>query len=275
MSRFLNVPFVSLIATVIGVAVSVWIYRTDLSSKSLAVVLKSQTPIAASALDALKDVQVVHGGKPVPDPVLSLVTVTNDGSRPVATADFESPILIDAEGASLLVAAQVTARQPADLKPLLTVDGRTVSIAPMLLNPGDEFTLALLTAGKPTALRPAARVSGVSNIRLTDSSRFPPILRHPAFYLLLATLCFAASDAHDIGFLSKRRLVVMRRRAAILSNIIIMLIGMLAFLAFYITAELSSFWYLTLWLAAAALVGSILGAILNRGASKASVADAA
>lgn len=96
------------------------------------------------------------------------VTIFNDGNSPIFSVDFVQPITIAFPDASHVFGVLVTETSPPNLKVDLNREGTTFSVSPLLLNPGDEFTLQFLVelpSDKTYLLAPeiSSRIGGVKS----------------------------------------------------------------------------------------------------------------
>lgn len=162
--------FVMLLVTIAGIAVPVWLWRADLSSRSLTVRIVSQTALQPEGVAGVPGLKVSVDGTELLKPFLTVVEVTNDGSRPIASAEFEEPISITVEKGQQVARAQVTSSMPSDLNPKVSVGQDKVSISPLLLNPGDLISMAIVTSGDSPRIGARSRVNGIKTINLEDRS---------------------------------------------------------------------------------------------------------
>lgn len=158
-----------LVATLAGVAGPVWLWRFDLASRSLVMTVTSQTALSPVVAPTKLKLTIALDGKPLDDPYSSVVTISNNGAKPILPTEIEGYIAIEVGESASLVQAQVIETHPASLTPTLIVSGQSVAIQPLLLNPGDSITISILTAKGSPVLRPKARIAGVQDVVLSDS----------------------------------------------------------------------------------------------------------
>jgi len=106
---------------------------------------------------------------PVTNPYLSVLKITNDGSRPIPAELYERPIEIKLNEAKV-VRSEITETVPSDLKAQLSVKDNVVQINPLLLNPDDSITIAIITSDAKPSFSPTARIAGVKKINEIDVS---------------------------------------------------------------------------------------------------------
>jgi hypothetical protein len=163
----------ALIAAILGVVVPVGLWQWDLRAKSLAVSLLSSVELQTPASISMPDLKLTIAGEAIDSPVLSTVELTNDGAKPIASADFESPLELQFGPSAKVLRARVASTEPPELNPQIEVTTQAKRIRPMLLNPGDKLSLTILTTGPVPVVSPRARIAGVSSVRfkgIRDSS---------------------------------------------------------------------------------------------------------
>ena len=161
--------FVTLIITIAGVAVPIWLWQVDLKSKALSLSVKSTAEMQPQGVDAFDGVQVLVDGRPLGSPYVSVLELTNSGSKPIVASDFEGPIRISTAKPSQVVKARTTSSTPSSLEPALSVSEGAVLLQPLLLNPGDVVRFALVTADGRPAYSARARVAGVQGVLVNDA----------------------------------------------------------------------------------------------------------
>ena len=162
---------VTLVATIAGVVVPVWLWRADISAKYLQIRTIARTPLDTQVSQSVSGLSISLDGAPLAAPYLTVIEITNTGTRPIQTVDFESNIDISAAKSSSIVRAEVTSTTPAGLKPIVTLKNGIASIQPLLLNPDDRLTLSLLTNIEVPKFAVRARISGISNLILEEIAK--------------------------------------------------------------------------------------------------------
>jgi hypothetical protein len=185
----------------LGVAVSVFIYRAQKRKKIVEYAVVAQTPLVTA--DAPSSLQLRFHGEVVEDVRLLTIAVANMGTDSIATSDFEGePLKVQiagrGDGAPRILSAEVRNPQPQALAPRLAVNGAILEIEPLILNAGDSFGIQMLTAGGEADVSVDGRVVGVSAIR-----RFDPESMGAGAWLSglgsLMMICPAVVGIADIG----------------------------------------------------------------------------
>lgn len=161
--------FLTLAITIAGAAIPLWLWQSDLSSKAILLTVKSTAELQPKGIDALDGVQLSVDGKPLESPYVSVIEVSNSGSRPIASADFEGPIRIYPDGPSRLVKVRKASSIPLSLEPTVTLSDGVISIRPLLLNPGDTIRITTVAANARPVFTAQARIAGVPEININDA----------------------------------------------------------------------------------------------------------
>ena len=159
---------VIILATLAGVIVPVWLWQADLQAKSLNVRIVSQTSLEPDISRNVEGIKISVDNKSIERPYLTVLKLSNDGRRPILATDFEEALEIQVAGDISIVRAQSTDRQPKDIQPKTTFDAKALRLMPLLLNPDDNITFAIVTAGGPPEFSVRSRVAGIAAIALEE-----------------------------------------------------------------------------------------------------------
>lgn len=154
--------------TLAGVLVPVWLWRADLEARSLHFRTLSQTSLQPPDTAKALDLKISVGESELKSPYLTVFELVNDGTRPVPSSDFESSIEINTTQADI-IRVSITGVKPSDLSPSLVIDAGKLKIEPMLLNPGDSVTFAVLTINEQPSFLSKARISGVQSVPIINA----------------------------------------------------------------------------------------------------------
>lgn len=166
--------FVGVLIALVAVSLSLWLglRRTH----RLAYEFRIDT-LATVAPTLAGQVQIVFRGEVVADVKLVLIRILNAGTQSIRTGDFEQAIRVSFGVAARVLSVQVEKRRPADLpvRPTVEVDAENsptaIGVAPLLLNPGDFFTLKAFVSGGESAPQFAGRVAGVKEFEMLSRTR--------------------------------------------------------------------------------------------------------
>ena len=177
-SRFDWKFFLTLAITIASVAVPVWLWQADLSSKALSLTVKSTAELQPKGIDTLNGIQLSVDGKALESPYVSVLEISNSGSKPILTSDFEGPMRISTGSLSKLVKVRTTSSTPPSLEPAVSLAEGVVLLQPLLLNPSDIIRITAVTANAKPIFAVRARVAGVSEINVNDSQTGREIKRY-------------------------------------------------------------------------------------------------
>lgn len=192
-------------------------YRTGLFSqrkkKELSYEIVSTTELVNKSDPSIDEkLTLYYDGSEIISAKSIVIRIANTGNIPITTSDFEGSDIVIHFNGNLVWVSSIVHKFPEDLNLKLTIspkDAFYISIAPLLLNPGDEFTFSALVEGvKTEAPRVKVRIIGVEEIKSIKESfkvfsflspkNFFPLL---AFYFLLLLISVAFLNSSAIYFL--------------------------------------------------------------------------
>jgi hypothetical protein len=208
-----------LLATVLaiaGVVIPVYLWQSDLQAHALSARLISSSSLQPLASSKIYDVKVTLNGVQLVNPYFSTYELINSGSKPILSSDFESPIELSGNNGLEFVSARVDYTDPKDIPVKVLVDSKHVSIAPFLFNPNDKVLFSVITSGADPVISMKARIAGIREITLVDSSvdHGSPVRLGIDFILCLTALIAYFSY---VLIIPKRRIIVVDWRFAIAS----------------------------------------------------------
>lgn len=214
-------------AIVIGLF-SLWMGYKAMSKKSLTYEIDSANEVASIRDDLDGRVSVLFDGNPVNNPQLIVLTITNSGGKPVASTDFETPININYGDEVQLLTYSVEKASPQSLAPELEATDAELTIQPLLLNPGDHFSIKALLAGKTASPKVATRILGVQEVSEHHLSN----VKFGKFMLGFSILLFLGSSAVYWGMVLLEKSVELGLFQAIWGNAAAFAFFSLLFIAF-------------------------------------------
>lgn len=273
MPKLLNWSSLTFIATILGIAVPIWLWQADLNAKSLSFQLASQVPLTTETAGAIKGLEVLVDGVKIKSPTLSVVTLVNNGKKPLPAVDFEAPLELRVLDNSSIVRAEVTSTQPKDIEAKITWNKQALQFVPILLNPGETITISLLSEGERPTFSTRARVVGVSSVEFLDNTQKAPVWPRSVFFIVAAVLLFASSDIVDPYLQGGSAVIYVRKRAAWLLKIVCSLAGIACFIMFTEIADIHGLWVLAFTLIGTLILATVIGTTLNFGAKSAAKAE--
>lgn len=271
MPRFLNSSSITLLVTVVGIVIPIWIWRADQTSKALEFRVVSQASLEPAKSGDIKGLQITLDSAPLDRPYLTVVELLNDGSKPIPSSEFEGPVEVRLSDGTKVVRAQLVSSKPKSLEARLTFTENSVAVAPLLLNPEDKLTISILTSGGMPSFSPRARIAGIAEIKLDDSQGKSPTWMFGGIAFLAAFLLLVASDITNEGFPTKKS-VVLRRRAAILVSVVTCITGTVIFFVVLQYVGIQNWWYIALAYIFLLLVTGAVAALWNSQPKKPRVA---
>lgn len=252
----------TLLVTMAGVAVPVWLWQADQSSKSLSIKLATKISIQPEAQGSISGIEISVDGTRLVNPHLVVFEIKNNGSKPISAADFESAVQIIPGPETMLVRANITEKIPKDIDTKLVADSQVISLKPTLLNPGDAVSVTAITSGDTPTFQSKARIIGVSNVVLEDGTTKKPNRIKLAF-LLLGSL-FSYTGVWLVSDLFKANGVFLRRRAAVFMGFVAMFPAVIELQMFLDEVEIQGFWYFILYYVILMVPASVIASVLNR-----------
>lgn len=173
--------FVGVAVAVLALVVAVASLLHQARRKSISVTIGGFLPILGRSPHAIgNDLLVMYKGQEVSDLAVLTLVFANDGGKVIATDDFETPISVAFKADAKILTAELVSANPIELVPIVSHDPQGLTISPLLLNPKDTFSIAVLLQGlqfrHPRDLFPraAARIKGVTKVNF--DSPFIPII---------------------------------------------------------------------------------------------------
>ncbi len=162
--------FAGIILAAIAVAVSFWIYWLQRKTKELAFGVISTRRLLTVADEVSSQIKVEFDGREIKDLHLTIYGLKNSGGLAVPASDFARALSLQFASGQV-ISAQISSQVPHNLGAKLVVTDTIVQIEPLLLNPGDQFLIQVLSSpGLPT---------GQLDGRIIDVADFQPINLHP------------------------------------------------------------------------------------------------
>ncbi len=115
-------------------------------------------------IDEWPNLQFVHGENEIDNVISTTILIQNTGKVPIESSEFDSPILINFEEDGKIITHKIVKKIPEDLPIDLKFVGSTLSVNPILLNPGDAFFVKILSKSKLVVKSASARIVGLKRI---------------------------------------------------------------------------------------------------------------
>lgn len=181
--------------TIAAIVVSFAIYRWQRQRSVLSYHVKSAYPLLKTAEELQGRLSVQVDGVAVRNIDVMFLEVQNSGNHPISRSDFDVPFSIEFKPPAYIISAVVDAEEPGNLGVNLEVVAHKVTLQPILLNPGDKFTLKLLLSSDSKEYRVSGRVIGVKDIVESRPGGNYTWLAFFGLALVLAGFWFAVANA--------------------------------------------------------------------------------
>jgi hypothetical protein len=138
--------FIGALLALVSIILAVWIYVLQRAQKRIAFGYLQYRRLLTVAEEVKSRVTVLLDGNPVHDVGMLICGIKNSGNVPIASSDFVGPIRLHIKNSTIL-SVSVPKQSPSNLAVTANTEGQTIVIQPLLLNPGDYFTVQLLLTG--------------------------------------------------------------------------------------------------------------------------------
>lgn len=173
-----------------AVLLPAYLWQADQAAHSLTVRLVSSSALELPADSKVHDMQIFVNGEKIASPHIYSLLLVNTGSKPIPTANFETPLQIRTLNEAKLITAQITGSEPAGIPAKLSIEENQIKIQPFLSNPGDQIAMTLVSSG-PLDLTVQARIAGVQDLLFEDATQTTSSPIGAFFYAVIAIACLA------------------------------------------------------------------------------------
>lgn len=171
--RQLNWGALGTIVTVIGLIFTFWIWNNDQNSHSLKMEIISVTALQPTDLGNVSalNLKIMIDDQEIKTPYLTVLKITNNGSKPIMITDFESPIEFKVSEEVKIRKFRINETTPRDLNPNISLHNNVCYINPLLLNSNDSITISLLTSEQvPVFQKPRIRIANIPSIEFAHDN---------------------------------------------------------------------------------------------------------
>jgi hypothetical protein len=110
-------------------------------------------------------VQVLLDGEPAVKIGLVLIDIENTGNEPIRPEEFVKPLVFEFTANTRVISAEVTRTKPENLGATVSLDTSSVTVAPLLMNSGDEMSIKVLLRQFDGKVRGDARIVGIREVK--------------------------------------------------------------------------------------------------------------
>lgn len=178
--------FVGAILGILAIIVTIILFFIQRRKKSLTYEIISRTSVLSASDEVSGKLQILYQGEAVRKVNLLVLKLANTGNVPITTLDYEREVSFIFTDCEKILSAELSEVQPTNLAAEIVTKEKSVSLKPILLNPGDSIILKLLISGFDNKIEIDGRVVGVKSIsKRTDSNSW-------SFLLMLAGIIMAS-----------------------------------------------------------------------------------
>jgi hypothetical protein len=205
-----TLEFVTLILSMVAIGVTVYFSLRSEKKKDLTLRFLVVRQLLDADAGRSNGLAITYQGIQIRQPWLLSARLENTGDLPLERRDIEQPLTLVFQTVRVL-GGDVSARSPRDLEASARVDSLSVIVTNGLLNPGDSYSIDILTDGRPQLPAASMRVSGVGRLHVVNPTsqspvRGPTAIPLPEFLgflaLLVSSIVVLALFAAGIGFLA-------------------------------------------------------------------------
>lgn len=150
----------------------IWFFLQK-ESAALSVSATSETSVISVNSDYSSDIEVFYKKKPIAGLFVADIRVKNEGNRPIEKSDFDKPLTIDFNG-EVISPVEIVSTIPDGLPVKVKTAGNSVEIEPLLINPGDIFSIQVKVidpAQSKLGIKPTARIKAIKDIAFSPYSK--------------------------------------------------------------------------------------------------------
>lgn len=151
---------ISVIFPIAAVVVPILLFLIESKEKELSYEILGRTELVGVHLPS-EEVSITYAGKRVSHLELISIKISNSGNIPIKREDFDRPLKIKFKEESEVFVVRVGPSFPDNLRPTIKTEPGLVQITPLLLNPGDNYTIEVITSAKEQEPQIDVRIAGI------------------------------------------------------------------------------------------------------------------
>lgn len=197
---------VGVVATLLSVAVTLFIGFRSERNKSISLRYVGQRPLLAQEAQAQSRLRVTYDGRQVARPYMVSARLENTGKFPIEARDVEQPLTLRFAHAKVL-SADISDRHPREIDAQVAHDTVAAVVTHKLLNPGDWIAFDVVLDGEPSfPVDASVRISGIPQMVQVSSTTHGPVfyptllsIPRPVVYVSLLLASFLAGTLVVVG----------------------------------------------------------------------------
>lgn len=151
---------ITILLPIFAIMVPIALYMFQLKDKKLTYEVVSYSLINLSST-IQDEIEIRFLGEKVTDLSAMNIEIKNSGDMPIRKEDFERNMIIDFGKDAEILKTSISYKFPSNLTPILSDQGNSMQILPLLLNPGDHFTIETIVSKTSSDPRFDARIAGI------------------------------------------------------------------------------------------------------------------
>ncbi len=142
--------------------------------------------------------QITYDGKEADDPYLFNISIQNTGSLAISNDDFKKDFVVEFHDCEGILNAQISKSSSQyvteEILSNAIIDGENIIISDFFINPGESFTISVITNKAPSGINYNARISDISSLVLRNTPREKRESLHNTMitFLIIVIVAFAA-----------------------------------------------------------------------------------
>lgn len=117
--------------------------------------------------------KIMYNDKEVTDPYIFSITISNTGDYAIENEDFKKEFSIDFTGSEEIIKASIIEARNKDVWDEIlensSINGSELVFSDFFLNPGESFTMSIITNQNPSGIKYNSRIEGVPNLTLVNT----------------------------------------------------------------------------------------------------------
>jgi hypothetical protein len=179
-------------------------------NKSLAVKENFNSQIVSISNDSLrKNLTFFYKDKRLDNLYTIEISLVNDGAETINKQDFEKPLIIKFDSPSKIFSYEVVRSNPTNINYHINSDSNSLSIEPMLINPGDELTIGILISNLSKIPTIDGRISGIKEVKFKKKEIREPMRYEPLYWLsglFLTTITISLMTLYIVALLRRKEI---------------------------------------------------------------------
>lgn len=260
--------WIMVVLTSLSIFVPLVIWQVDNQGRSLSLTISDRIQLQILEKESIPEMEVIFNGERISKPYLSELRISNDSRKPIPASDFESPIEIRTASSTKIHSARLKSSESNEIDAKVVFDSSSVRVNPILLNPGEGFSISIVTSGGMPEFSTRARIAGVSVPPLQQAASTKKSNLLTWIYLIAAfSLAIVSSLAQDVfqpNFISQSKKKTLRARSLLFIALVTQLVAIGFLIPFFTGIGVDSLWITIFLVLGIFWLASPLAKFLNR-----------